>query len=112
MSTSHSNPPMKHVPVDSLNSLPERVQYLKDFIGFGPEDAAILHAAKPVIAPLLPAILDAVYAKLFSFDITRATFLPRNTGFKGETAKTLSELTLDHPQIAMRKDFLKACILS
>ena len=32
--------------------------------------------------------------------------MPKNEGFEGETATTLEELTLDHPQIKFRKDFL------
>ena len=107
-----SNPAMEHFTPTSLNSLPERIEYLKHFIGFGPDDVAALHAAKPVVAPLLPAILDAVYLKLFSFDVTRAAFLPRNTGYTGQVAQKLEELTLDHPQIAMRKDFLKVCSIA
>jgi hypothetical protein len=33
--------------------------------------------------------------------------VPRNTGYDGETVKNVQELTMEHPQIAMRKDFLK-----
>lgn len=103
---------MEHFTPASLNNLPERIEYLKHFIGFGSDDIAALHAAKPVVAPLLPTILDAVYSKLFSFDVTRAAFLPRNTGYTGQVAQSLEELTLDHPQIVMRKDFLKVHTIS
>lgn len=34
------------------------------------------------------------------------SFLPANTGFKGQRPKDLDALTLDDPQIAFRKTFL------
>src|SRR5262245_29552136 len=98
---------MHHVIPASLESLPERIAYLKAFLNFTPEDASALHAAKPIVAPLIPAVLDAVYTKLLSFDVTAASFVPRNTDYKGETPKTVQDVTMDHPQIAFRKDFLK-----
>ena len=48
-----------------------------------------------------------MYRKLLEFDITAQVFVPGNTGFEGEVVKDVQELTLEHPQIAMRKDFLK-----
>lgn len=33
--------------------------------------------------------------------------MPKNTGFEGEGVKSVQELTLESPQIAFRKDFLK-----
>ncbi|KAH8599663.1 Protoglobin-domain-containing protein [Bisporella sp. PMI_857] len=57
------------------------------------------------LSPPRPSILDAVYTKLLSFDITAQAFVPKNTDYK--TVKSVQELTLDHPQIALRKDFLK-----
>jgi hypothetical protein len=40
--------------------------------------------------------------KLFSFDVTRATFLSRNTGFEGKLAERLEEITHDSEQIKFR----------
>ena len=48
-----------------------RFQYLSEFSGFGKEDIDAIHAAAPAVAPLVPAIVDAVYVKLFSFDTTK-----------------------------------------
>lgn len=50
-----------------------RFQYLSEFGGFGQEDIDAIHAAAPVVAPLVPAIVDAVYVKLFSFDTTKVS---------------------------------------
>ncbi|KAJ2932377.1 hypothetical protein H1R20_g4697, partial [Candolleomyces eurysporus] len=90
----------------SLEDFPTRVQYLKDFIGFTAEDAAALHAAKPVVAPLVPTIVDMVYEKLLSFSVTAKAFVPRQTGYQGAIPTKLSDLSADHPQIKFRKDFL------
>jgi len=104
-------PTMQHIPVSSLEDLPSRIAYLSSFLELTPQDGEALLAAKPLVAPLVPTVLDAVYTKLLSFDITAQTFVPRNTDYEGETVKNVQELTLEHPQIAMRKDFLKSYIV-
>jgi Protoglobin len=98
---------MQHISALSLEDLPSRIAYLSSFLELTAEDGEALLAAKPLVAPLVPAILDAVYTKLLHFDITAQAFVPRNTGYEGETVKSVQELTIEHPQIAMRKDFLK-----
>ncbi|KIM80155.1 hypothetical protein PILCRDRAFT_73492 [Piloderma croceum F 1598] len=98
---------MQHIDASSLSSLPGRVAYLKAFLDFTLEDAAALHSAKSVVAPLVPTVLDAVYAKLLSFDITASSFVPRNTSYEDETAKSIQELTPESPQIVFRKNFLE-----
>ncbi|KAG5643146.1 hypothetical protein DXG03_001508 [Asterophora parasitica] len=100
----------QHIDPASLEHLPSRIQYLRDFIEFTHEDAAALHAAAPVVAPLVPAVVDAVYLKLFNYDITTKAFLPRQTGYTGEAPARLEDLTLDHPQIKFRKDFLRTYV--
>lgn len=102
---------MKHISEESLNDLPSRIQYLRDFIEFTDNDAAALHAAAPVVGPLVPAVVDAVYQKLLSFDITANSFVPRQTGFNGDVPKEASELSLEHPQIKFRKDFLSGYLV-
>jgi hypothetical protein len=104
-------PNMQHIDALSLEDLPSRISYLSSFLELTASDGEALLAAKPLVAPLIPAILQAVYTKLLSFDITAQAFVPKNTDFEGETVKNVQELTLEHPQIALRKDFLKVCIL-
>jgi hypothetical protein len=103
-------PNMQHIDALSLEDLPSRISYLSSFLQLTASDGEALLAAKPLVAPLIPAILQAVYTKLLSFDITAQAFVPKNTDFEGETVKNVQELTLEHPQIALRKDFLKVCI--
>jgi hypothetical protein len=83
-----------------------RFGYVAGFIGFGPEDVAAVHAAAPLLAPLVPGLVDAVYAKLQAQDATWRHFLPRQHGYAGEVPATLAALTMDHPQIAFRKQHL------
>jgi len=98
---------MQHIPASSLEELPARIAYLSSFLNLTEEDGAALLAAKPLVAPLIPSILNAVYEKLLSYDITAQVFVPKNTDYEGETVNSVQELTLEHPQIALRKDFLK-----
>lgn len=100
-------PNMQHIDPKSLDELPARVAYLSSFLELSESDGEALLAAKPLVAPLIPTILDLVYSKLLSYDITAQSFVPKNTGYEGETVKTVQELTLESPQIAYRKDFLK-----
>ncbi|TVY20937.1 hypothetical protein LARI1_G001418, partial [Lachnellula arida] len=102
---------MQHISATSLTtSLPSRIAYLSSFLNLTPSDTDALLAAKPLLAPLIPSILDAVYAKLLSYDITAQVFVPKNTDYEGEVVGSVQELTLEHPQIALRKDFLKVCL--
>jgi hypothetical protein len=101
---------MEHIEASSLEDLPSRIAYLSSFLNLNTSDGEALQAAKPLIAPSIPTILDTVYVKLLSFDITAKAFVPKNTGYEGETAKSVQELTLNHPQITLRKDFLKVSL--
>ncbi len=88
-----------------------RVGYLIKFMGFGPDDVQAIHDSAAHLAPLVPSLVDAVYLKLFAFDATKRHFLSRNAGYSGALPVTLFDLTLDHPQIAMRKQHLSAYLV-
>jgi hypothetical protein len=98
---------MEHVDERRLETdLGYRFRYLAEFMGFGAEDVAALHAAAPALAALVPALVDAVYEKLRRFDCTWRHFLPRQHGYEGPVPETLNHLTDDHPQLRYRKDHL------
>ncbi|KAF5318916.1 hypothetical protein D9611_013656 [Ephemerocybe angulata] len=97
---------MKVISEDALKDFQQRIGYLREFIGFSSEDAEALHAAKPVVAPLVPVVVDAVYEKLLSFSVTAKAFVPRQTGYQGTAPTRLGDLSQEHPQIKFRKDFL------
>ena len=98
---------MKHIDEARLETdLQYRFEYLAEFMGFGAEDVEIIHGAAPLLAPLVPALVDAVYNKLHSYDATWRHFVPRQAGYEGEIPQNLEELTMDHPQITFRKHHL------
>jgi hypothetical protein len=67
---------------------------------------AVIHSAAPLLAPLVPGLVDAVYAKLYQQDATWRHFVPRQSGYEGEIPTDLEHLTPDHPQIAFRMQHL------
>lgn len=89
-----------------------RFQYLTEFMGLTADDIAVIHASAPKLAPLVPALVDAVYAKLHTYSATWRHFLPRQHGYTGEIPADLEHLTPDHPQIAFRKDHLARYLAS
>jgi hypothetical protein len=104
---------MQTIHEDRLESdLGYRFQYLAEFLGFGPDDVAAIHAAAPVLAPLVPALVDAVYDKLHAYDATWRHFLPRQYGYEGPVAPNLTDLTPTHPLIAFRKQHLSRYLVA
>ena len=98
---------MKHIDEQRLESdLGYRFEYLVEFVGFGGEDIAAIHGAASHLAPIVPALVDAVYEKLFLYDATKRHFVPKNHGFEGAAPTDLSSLTLSHDQITFRKQHL------
>ena len=83
-----------------------RFGYLCEFIGFGQEDIEAIHATAPLLGPLVPTLVDAVYDKLFSYDATKRHFVPRQSGYDGPVPEGIDALTPDHPMIAFRKQHL------
>ena len=83
-----------------------RFGYLSEFMEFGREDVEAIHCAAPLLAPLVPILVDAVYEKLNQYDSTWRHFLPRQTGYEGPIPQNLQELTPDHPMIRYRKQHL------
>jgi Protoglobin len=96
---------MEHITKESLENLSTRISYLCAFLSITSADAAILRSAQPLITPLIPSLLNAVYTKLLSFDITAKIFVPKDMDDSGK-------MTMAHPQIVMRKDFLRVGLRS
>lgn len=98
---------MKTIDEASLESdLGYRFEFLAEFMGFQEDDIAAIHAAAPALAPVVPALVDAVYDKLFSFDVTKRHFVPRQSGYDGPTPSDINSLDLDHEMIQFRKQHL------
>src|SRR5262245_55691081 len=92
---------MVHIDEPRLeNDLEYRFGYLAKFMGFGEEDIAAIHGAAPALAPLVPALVDAVYDKLNQQDATWRHFVPRQQGYEGPLAADVSTLTMSDEVIA------------
>ena len=98
---------MTHIDEARLETdLGYRFGYLAGFVGFTEEDIAAIHEAAPAIGPLVPSLVDAVYAKLQNYDATWRHFVPAQSGYDGPTASTVEGLTMDHEVIRFRKEHL------
>lgn len=108
---------IQHINPSSLSHLPSRIHYLHSFLAFNPStDGPLITSLKPLLAPLLPTLLDAVYTQLLSYDITARSFLPSqaaNTPSQdpGIDEKDVEALNLNHANIKHRKDFLRAYLV-
>ncbi|MEI6232356.1 MAG: protoglobin family protein [Planctomycetota bacterium] len=98
---------MRHIDEGRLETdLGYRFEYVAEFMGFGADDIKVILGAAPLLAPVVPALVDAVYAKLFAYDATWRHFVPKQSGYEGDTPASLEELHPDHPMIAYRKQKL------
>ncbi len=98
---------MKPIDENLLESdLNYRFEYLAEFMGFGEDDVAAIHGAAPLIAPLVPILVDAVYDKLFSYESTKRHFVPRQSGYDGPVPESVEALTQEHEMIQFRKNHL------
>jgi len=98
---------LRHIDEGRLESdLGYRFGYLAEFMGFGPDDVAAIHASAPALGPVVPALVDAVYDKLQGYDATWRHFVPRQHGYTGALPTSLAELTQDHEIIQFRKSHL------
>lgn len=98
---------MKRIDEQRLESdLGYRFGYLTEFVGFDDSDVRTIHQAAALLAPLVPALVDAVYDKLFGYDATKRHFVPRQFGYEGAVPSNLETLTQDHEMIKFRKQHL------
>lgn len=98
---------MKHIDEQRLEEdVAYRVEYVSEFMGFGPADIAAIQGAASYLAPLVPVLVDAVYVKLFAYDATKRHFVPRQSGYEGSVPESIDALKLDHDMIEFRKQHL------
>ncbi len=91
---------VKHIDEARLeNDLAYRFGYLAEFMEFSAADIATIHAAAAHLAAHVPALVDAVYVKLFQYDATKRHFVPRQFGYNGDVPSSIEELNLEHEQI-------------
>jgi len=88
-----------------------RYQFLTEFIGFGDEDVAAIHAAVGHIAPLIPTLVDQTYERLLSYNATARHFIPRQHGYDGPVPDSVESLSANDGQIQFRKEHLRRYLM-
>ena len=83
-----------------------RFAYLAEFMQFDAEDIAAIHGAAGLLGPVVPALVDAVYVKLFNYDATKRHFVPPQHGYEGALAADVDSLSLSSEVIEFRKQHL------
>jgi hypothetical protein len=68
------------------------------------DDVDALVIGSKYIKALIPAVVNIVYKKLLSYDVTARAFTTRSTSYEGEVDEYPDE---DSPQIRYRKMFLR-----
>jgi hypothetical protein len=61
---------------------------------------------------VVPALVEAVYEKLFSYDATKRHFVPRQHGYEGQVPEGIEELSQSHEMIQFRKQHLGRYLVS
>ena len=89
-----------------------RFEYLAEFMGFSEDDVAAIHGAAPLLAPVVPALVDAVYDKLFGYSATKRHFVPRQSGYDGPVPDNIEDLDQSHEMIQFRKGHLATYLRS
>ncbi|EXJ74629.1 uncharacterized protein A1O5_02926 [Cladophialophora psammophila CBS 110553] len=75
------------------------------------KDGKLIEACKPVLAPIVTNVVDAVYDHLLKYDITAASFAPKQSQ-EGVTAEAnVRDLHAGHENIRYRKDFLQGYLV-
>jgi len=98
---------MQTIDESKLETDPQyRYEYLAEFIGFGPDDAAAIQAFAPHLGPRIAELVEKTYTKLLNYDATARHFLPKQHGYDGDLPEKLDDLDANHPQVQFRKDHL------
>jgi hypothetical protein len=98
---------MKYVDETRLETdLGYRFAYLTEFVGFDADDIDAIHAAAGLLGERVPALVDAVYVKLFNYDATKRHFVPPQYGYDGSLSADVESLSLDDEVIQFRKQHL------
>ncbi|CAF4646835.1 unnamed protein product [Rotaria sp. Silwood2] len=84
-----------------------RFEYLSKFFDFTNDDIKILNDLSIYIQPIIPVIVDKVYRKLFSFDITKQFFFHNYSCFGTLfSSENNSNVSFHSQEIEFRKNML------
>ncbi|CAF1038498.1 unnamed protein product [Rotaria sp. Silwood1] len=97
----------EHIDKNRLNNnLRYRFDYVSKFLNFTKEDIGILNTLAPIIFPRIPFIVETIYKKLYTFDITKKYFLIRNDDFDSFSSNDETNISVISAQTDFRKDML------
>ncbi|KIX92792.1 uncharacterized protein Z520_11455 [Fonsecaea multimorphosa CBS 102226] len=105
---------MEHIDGNVIDrDLAARMKYMQSFLGWdAAKDGKLIEACKPVLAPIVTKVVDAVYDQLLKYDITAASFAPKQSQEGGATVDaSVRDLHANHENIKFRKDFLKGYLV-
>ncbi|NBR06147.1 MAG: hypothetical protein EBT92_10290 [Planctomycetes bacterium] len=94
------------------SDLDYRFQYLAEFMHFIPEDIRTIHHAATLLAPKVPALVNAVYEQLHEYDATWRHFLPTQPADKESLQRALENLDENHDVIKNRKEHLSRYLVT
>jgi len=83
-----------------------RFRWVADFMRFDDSDEAALHAAAPLLAPVVRSLVDAVYQRLFAWASVKRHFVPRQSGYEEALPSDVASLEPEHEMIQFRKRHL------
>ncbi|UJR26983.1 hypothetical protein I4U23_008290 [Adineta vaga] len=89
-----------------MNSLRYNFDYIAKFLNFTKEDINALNLLAPILFPQIPSIVETVYKKLYSFDITKQYFVLRNDNFENFSINNDADHAVISAQTDFRKDML------
>ncbi|UJR22156.1 hypothetical protein I4U23_025220 [Adineta vaga] len=98
-----------------VTDLRYRFNYLSKLLQFTPDDIHTLNKISSIILPLTPVIVDTVYRKLFSFDITKQYLLLRHCCFDNHLDTDRNDSNFYSDAIEYRKNMLSKylhCVLT
>lgn len=87
-------------------------RWVADFMGFDESDEAALHAAAPLLAPVVPSLVDAVYQRLFAWASVKRHFVSRQSGCEGALPSDVALLEPEHEMIQFRKRHLAGYLVA
>ena len=98
---------MEHIDVAKMSTdVESRFAFISKFLNFTKEDISVLNNLAPVLVPRVPAVVDAIYANLFSFDATKNIFVTHKVNFVGETTTSPDSLDLTTERVEFVKNML------
>jgi hypothetical protein len=103
----------EHIDRTYLNTnLRYHFDYLSKFLNFSTDDINTLNSFAPILVPHIPLIVETVYKKLYSFDITKQFFILRNQNFESFSSNDKNDSTVLSAQTNFRKDMLSVYLQS